>query len=146
MALKKKEKISWTYNGVEIDDIKKTPDGALAFIYKISLLDGTNRFYYGRKTMMKPKFTSGKNKGISKGEYSWKTYTGSSVELNSIIKSGVPYKKEILKYCFSKAETTYEESKQILCSGALTDPLCFNFWIKALIYSKHLTQDEISNK
>lgn len=135
---KKKETVHWTYNGEVIDDISKTPQGSLSFIYKITLDDG--RYYYGRKTMWKPKYTSGKNKGVSKGQYSWKTYCGSSKELLAIVKEAkIGYKKEIVKYCYSKAETTYEETRIILCSGALTDPNCFNFWIKSLIYSKHLT-------
>jgi hypothetical protein len=138
MAVKKKETVEWTYNNIIVDNILKTPEGSLAFIYKISLLDGTGRYYYGRKTMWKPRYTSGKNKGISKGLYVWRTYCGSSKELTELIKGNTPYKKEILKFCFSKAETTYEETKQILCGGGLTDPLCLNFWIKSLIYSKHL--------
>lgn len=136
MAVKKKT-VNWTYQGVEIDNISKTPVNSLSFIYKITLNDG--RYYYGRKTIWKPKFTSGLKKGISKGEYSWKTYCGSSKELSAIIKEGkIGYKKEILKFCFSKAETSYEELRTIICSGGLTDPNCFNFWVKSLIYSKHL--------
>jgi hypothetical protein len=133
----KPNKPQWIYKGSVIDDISKTPKGSLAFIYKITLEDG--RYYYGRKTMWKPKFTSGKRKGESKGEYPWKTYNGSSKELLSIIKEGkIKYSKEIINFCFSKAETTYEETKIILCNGGLTDPNCFNFWIKSIIYSKHL--------
>lgn len=136
MPLKKKT-VNWTYNDKVIDSIDKTPKGSLSFIYKITLEDG--RYYYGRKTMWKPKYTSGKNKGISKGEYPWKTYNGSSKELLAIIKEGkLTYTKEILKFCFTKAETTYEETRIILCSGGLTDPNCFNFWVKSLIYSKYL--------
>lgn len=133
----KKQTIHWTFNGEIIDSIDKTPKGSISFIYKITLEDG--RYYYGRKTMLKPKYTSGKNKGESKGEYPWKNYNGSSKDLLSIIKEGkIKYRKEIVKFCFSKAETTYEETKTILCSGALTDPNSFNFWIKTLVYSKHL--------
>jgi hypothetical protein len=139
MAVKKFNKPQWTYNGNEITDISQTPNKSISFIYKISLEDGTGRYYIGRKTMKKPNYTSGKLKGQSKGEYPWKSYCGSSKELLEILKDGsVKYKKEILYFCFSKAETTYRETKEILCSGALTDPLAFNFWIKSLVYSKHL--------
>ena len=139
MAVKKINKPQWEYQGKTIDDISKTPNGSISFIYKISLLDDSGRYYIGRKTMKKPNYTSGKLKGQSKGEYTWKTYCGSSKELLEILKdSSVSYKKEILYFCFSKAETTYRETKEILCSGALTDPLAFNFWIKSLVYSKHL--------
>jgi len=134
---KKVSKPQWEYQGKVIDDISKTPKGSISFVYKITLEDG--RYYIGRKTMLKPNYTSGKLKGQSKGEYTWKTYNGSSKELLKILKEDKPnYKKEILQFCFSKAETTYEETKNIICSGALTDPLAFNFWIKATVYSKHL--------
>ena len=132
---KNKEKINWTWNGVIIDNIDKTPEKSFAFVYKITLEDG--RYYVGKKYMWKPNYTSGKNKGISKGQYSWQTYCSSSVELKNLIKEGVKYKKEILFFTFSRAETTYKESKEIL-NYALTDPNCLNFWVKCTIYSKHL--------
>jgi len=139
MATTKKKTPQWTFNGRTIDDIDKTPEGSISFIYRITLEDG--RYYIGRKMMMKPKYTSGKMKGQSKGEYSWKTYKGSSKELLEVLKSGIEYKKEIIQFCFSKAETTYEETKAILCTGALTDPKAFNFWVKATIYSRHLEEN-----
>lgn len=135
----KKETVNWTYEGKEVLSIKDMPEGILAFVYQVTLED--NRYYIGRKTVLKPKYTSGKLKGESRGEYSWRNYAGSSKELTEVLKSGVRYKKEIIKYCFSKAETTYEESKHILCSGALTDPTCFNFWVKMTVYSKHLKEN-----
>lgn len=132
--------VNWTYNGQIIDNISKTPKGSISFIYRITLQDGTGRYYVGRKTMIKPNFTSGANKGKSKGEYPWKSYNGSSKELASLIKAGAPYKKEILKFCYTKAETTFEESSAIICGGCLQDPLCFNYWIKCTIYAKHLNK------
>ena len=132
---KNKEKINWTWNGVIIDNIDKTPEKSFAFVYKITLEDG--RYYVGKKYMWKPNYTSGKNKGISKGQYSWQTYCSSSVELKNLIKEGLKYKKEMLFFTFSRAETTYKESKEIL-NYALTDPNCLNFWVKCTIYSKHL--------
>ena len=137
MTSKKKIEPQWIYKGKVIDDVLKTPEGSLAFIYRITLSDG--RYYIGRKTMWKPKFTSGKNKGVSKGEYPWKNYKGSSKELLSIMKEGkLTYTKDIIKFCYSKTETSYAETVEILCSGALLDPNCFNYWIKATVYAKHL--------
>ena len=135
----KKDKIHWTYNGKIIDTIDKTPKDSFAFIYMITLEDG--RFYVGKKYMWKPKYTSGKNKGISKGQYPWQSYISSSIELKALIKSGVKYKKEILYFTYSKAETTYMETKEILCNSYLTDKNCLNYWVKATIYSKHLKEN-----
>ena len=136
MPPKKTVKPQWIYQGKVVDHIDKTPKGSISFIYKITLDDG--RYYIGRKTMVKPNYTSGVKKGTPKGYYAWQNYNGSSKELLALIKGGKNYKKEILQFCFSKAETTYAETVNILCSGALTDPLCFNYWVKATIYSKHL--------
>jgi hypothetical protein len=135
----KKQTVPWVYQGKVIDHIDKTPKNSFAFVYKITLGDG--RFYFGKKYMWKPNYTSGAKKGISKGQYSWQTYCSSSIELKKLIKEGMKYEKEILFFTFSRAETTYRETQQIICSDALTDPKCLNYWIKATIYSKHLKQD-----
>ncbi len=141
MAIKK-QTVNWKYQGKDITSLTQTPQGSISFIYRINLEDGTGRYYIGRKTMLKPNYTSGVNKGKSKGEYPWKSYNGSSKELLAILKTGIPYSKEIIKFCYSKAETTFEESAEIICGGALKDPLAFNYWIKCTIYSKHLTTKE----
>lgn len=141
MPLKKKsktEKVEWTFNGEVVNKIEQTPKDSFAFIYKITLEDG--RFYVGKKYMWKPKYTSGKNKGISKGMYPWQSYISSSVELKALIKSGIKYKKEILYFTYSKAETTYKETKEILCNSYLTNPNCLNYWVKATIFSKWLEE------
>lgn len=137
MAIKK-QTIPWMYQGKIIDHIDKTPKDSFAFIYKITLLDNTDRYYVGKKYMYKPKYTSGSKKGEYKGMYPWQSYISSSVELKSIIKSGIPYKKEILFFTYSKAETTYKESSEILCGQHLTNPKCLNYWVKCTIFSRWL--------
>ena len=133
---KAKEKIEWSYKGQTINKIEQTPENSFAFIYKITLEDG--RYYLGKKYMWKPNYTSGKNKGKSKGVYPWQSYISSSIELKKFIKEGVKYKKEILFFTFSRAETTYSETREILCGSHLTNPQCLNYWIKCTVYSKHL--------
>lgn len=140
MAVKKvKETNHWTYNNQIIDHIDKTPKGSFAFIYKITLEDG--RFYVGKKYMWKPNYTSGAKKGQSKGLYPWQSYCSSSKEVKSLIKSGMKYKKEILYFTYSRAETTYKETQEILCNNYLTNPNCLNYWVKATIYSKYLKEN-----
>jgi len=138
MAIKKNNKAEpqWTYNGEIVDDISKTPKDSFSFIYKITLEDG--RYYFGKKFMWKPKYTSGVKKGQSKGQYPWQNYKGSSKTLLEFLKIGMGYSKEILQFCYSKAETTYEESRIILCSNGLVDPNCFNFWVSCKVYAKNL--------
>ncbi|WP_396180298.1 hypothetical protein [Flavobacterium sp.] len=137
----KPQKIEWEYQGKIINKIEQTPKDSFAFIYKITLLDGTGRYYIGKKYMYKPKYTSGAKKGQYKGVYPWQSYISSSVELKALIKSGIPYKKEILFFTYSKAETTYKETAEILCGQHLTNPNCLNYWVKATIYSKHLKEN-----
>ena len=114
----KKNKTEWEYNGEIIDHISKAPKGSIGFIYRISLLDGSGRYYVGRKTMTKPIAKSGVNKGKSGGEYTWRTYCGSSKELLRIIKEDKPnYRKEILHFCFTKSEMSYLETREIPVAG-----------------------------
>ncbi len=136
-----KKTINWTYNGKEVSSIEDAPEGVLGFIYKITNIT-KGMTYIGRKSMMKPNYTSGKMKGQSKGEYPWRTYTGSSVSLNADLKNGDVYKKEIIRWCFTKAELTYYETQNIICSDSLLDESSYNFWCKALIYSKHLNPNK----
>ena len=134
MAIKKtvKEKVNWTYGGKEVLSLEDAPPNVLGFIYLITN-HSKKMTYIGRKSMLKPL-----KKGKKREEYPWKSYTGSSVSLNSDIKNGDIYSKEILRWCFSKAELTYYETQNIMCSDSLLDEKSYNFWIKALVYSKHL--------
>lgn len=139
MAVKKnkKETVNWHYNGREITCLADCEPNALGFIYEITNIS-KNKKYLGRKTIMKPKYTSGVNKGKSKGNYPFLAYCGSSKSLLEDIKNGDKYKKEIIRWCYTKAELTYYESQAIYCSNSLLDDSYYNFWCKATVYSKHL--------
>lgn len=150
---KKKEINNWTFNGQEITSFSQMPEGTLGFIYKIHNLD-TGKYYIGRKTVSgnkKRKLTAkekllpeNKRKTViieHKESPGWKTYNGSNEVLKAEIKKGDKVVKEILHYCFSKAEITYLETREIICSGALVDELSYNGWVKATIYKKFLLKD-----
>jgi len=148
-----KRQVNWTYQGKEILNLDDMPAGVLGVIYKIYLLDGSETYYIGRKTVnsKRKKRLTKKEKELPENtrktfkyvevESAWKKYTGSSKALNEVLKKGVKYEKEIIKYCFSKAEMTYSETAEIICSNALLDDKCFNFWVSARIYKKHLNKD-----
>lgn len=146
----KKDKVNWTYLGEEINSFSQMPEGTLGFIYKINNIT-TGRYYIGRKSVSskrKRKLTvkekllpENKRKTFAfeqKEAAGWKTYCGSNVELKEEVKNGHKIEKEILHYCFSKAEITYLETKEILCSNALVDTKSYNGWVKATIYKKFL--------
>ena len=133
----KKQTINWFFQGKEIKSINNCEPNALGFIYEITNLSNNKR-YLGRKTIRKPNYTSGVNKGKSKGNYVFTNYCGSSKSLLEDIKNGDVYKKEIIRWCYSKAELTYYESQAIYCSDSLIREDFYNFWCKATVYSKHL--------
>lgn len=137
----KKEVVNWFYGDKEIKSIEDCEPGALGFIYCITN-ETKNKKYLGRKTILKPKYTSGVNKGKSKGVYPFQSYNGSSKSLLEDIKNGDKYSKEILRWCYSKAELTYYESQAIYCSDSLLSEDFYNFWCKATVYSKHLNPNK----
>lgn len=131
------EKVNWFFEGKEIKSIDDCDPKALGFIYEITNIT-KNKRYLGRKTIRKPDYTSGVNKGKSKGNYPFTAYCGSSKSLLEDIKNGDKYEKNILRWCYSKAELTYYESQAIYCSDSLVRDDFYNFWCKATVYSKHL--------
>lgn len=133
----KKEIVHWKFQGKEVKTIADCEPNALGFIYEITNLKNGKK-YLGRKTVLKPKYTSGVNKGKHKGFYPFQSYNGSSKTLLEDIKSGHKYSKEILMWCFTKAEMTYYESRAIYCSNSLISDDYYNFWCKSTVYSKHL--------
>lgn len=135
-----KKIVNWFFDGKEILSLEDAPPDALGFIYRITN-ESKQMTYIGRKSMLKPL-----KKGKKREEYPWKSYTGSSVALNADIKSGDTYSKEIIRWCFTKAELTYYETQNIMCSDSLIDDNSYNFWVKCLVYSKHLVKSAKKNK
>lgn len=137
------------HQGKPILTLRDMPEGVVGIIYRIENLT-TGKYYIGRKTVAskKRKKLTAKEKGTGKKTTKiqmcespgWKTYCGSNVTLKEEVKNGHKITKEIIQYCFSKAEITLEETKAILCSGALEDTMSYNAWIKATIYKKHLLE------
>jgi len=100
----------WTCN-IEI------PENPYGFIYIITN-NVNGRKYVGKKqilTKLKRKPLKGKvNRRISIKETDWKTYTGSSKELNEdMIKYGKSnFSFEILRFCDNKSQMAYFEAKE----------------------------------
>jgi hypothetical protein len=92
-------------------------ENAFGFIYEICNTV-TDKKYIGKKQciskLKRPPLKGKKNRRIELRESDWKTYTGSSVDLNADI---VKYGKDkfvftILHYCGSKWELGYREIKE----------------------------------
>lgn len=145
-----KKKRNWTYKNKEVKTLADVPASAIGFIYEIETKDGKKyigrkQFYSKRKTTVskavydKTKAEGGivsktrdKKKSRKKApvwiykrldvkETPWKTYTGSSKELNSDLKKGIDYSKKILMYCYNKSQMTYYETKLQMCEGVIEE-------------------------
>jgi hypothetical protein len=108
-----------------------SPKEAFGFIYKITN-NAINRSYIGKKqcvSRIKRKPLKGKTRNrIDKKESDWKSYTGSSNELNEDIKK---YGKEnftfiILEWGDSKFELGYKEIKLQILEDALLKESYYN--------------------
>ena len=92
------------------------PDEIFEFVYRITNLEN-NKMYIGKKlcTSVKklPPLKGKTRKRHKKVETDWKTYTGSSPELNEDIKKlgKDKFKFEIIKFCTCKWELSYFEAK-----------------------------------
>ena len=117
----------WLFEG-------EIPTESMGFIYKITNIIN-NKKYIGKKLLKfkvtKKPLKGNKNKRRSLKESDWKTYTGSCNQLNEdIAKTGKEhFKFEILCWCKSKSELSYEEMKQIIISNALFDINYYNEYV-----------------
>ena len=97
-------------------NVTETHEAPYGFIYKITNLV-LNKCYIGKKQMVSvkkmPPLKGRKNKRHKEVETDWRTYSGSSNDLNADIeKYGKEnFKFEILMFCNSKWELAYYESK-----------------------------------
>jgi hypothetical protein len=120
----------WIYSFYNINNIDDIPENAIGFVYRI--VDETGREYIGQKSLYtKRKKNFGKRKVAEitdkrkktyeyvVKESDWLTYTGSNKELNENIKSGLKYRKEILKFCFNKKQLMYYETKYLMIYGSI---------------------------
>ena len=127
----KKIKSSWSYLGEQDFNV---PEGALGFVYKIEII-GTPYYYYGKKNLFSVK---GRGKKAVTKESTWRSYESSSKELKQLIKDGAKIQKTILQFCYSKAQLSMQETKVIICNGALEDPNCLNRWIMLKVWEHQL--------
>ena len=147
MAVKKITKPQWEYQGKIIEGLKDMPPNTIGIIYRIENLD-TGKYYIGRRTVCgnkKRKLTLSEKKlpensrktfKYVEHEYKgWQEYNGSCEPLLEDIKKGDNYRKEIVKFCFTKKQLTAWELKYILCDCFLDDN-CYNGNIMGKIFKK----------
>lgn len=137
----------WIYNGKEINEVDPIYIG---FIYVITQLSN-NKKYIGKKKLWFKK-TSVKTVTLKNGNKKkkkirslvpsdWQTYYGSSETLKEeISKSGIDdFSREILTFCKTETEMSYNEAKLQFETDCLLKPLeYFNEWLFCRVRRDHL--------
>lgn len=142
---------SWIYNNEIIENESQFPIGTLCFVYKITRIsDG--KFYIGKKLgfFVKTSIKSHTRKNGTKTKKKtrtlvpsdWKTYYGSSIELQKDLETfgEEAFRREILVFCPNKGTASYLEAKYQMDARVLelsTDQ-CYNSIINLRCHRKHI--------
>ena len=134
--------MTWLYESQEITEI---PEEYAGFVYLITNKQ-TGRMYIGKKlskfsktTYRTERLKNGKKrrrKIKGKIESDWQTYWSSSEELkNDVLRLGEEnFTREILRFCKSKTELSYYESKyQFAYDVLLDESKWYNGWISVKV-------------
>ena len=128
----------WTYQGKEITNL---PEEVVGFVYEIT--NNTNgRKYIGKKLARfkrsRPPLKGRKNKRRYKVNSDWQDYYGSSddltIDVHKIVKD--KFSREILFFCFSKAELSYIEAREQFARKVLESDQYYNGHIRVRVHGK----------
>ena len=138
--------MTWEYQGEIVNEL---PEDCVGFVYIITNTL-TGRKYIGKKLakfskttykVVKLKNGTKKRKKIkSKIDSDWQEYYGSSPNLTADIdKLGKEnFKREILHYCTSKAQTSYLEAKEQFLRQVLESDEYYNGHIQVRVHGSHI--------
>jgi len=136
----------WYYNNEIVEEL---PEGSVGFVYLIT--NTTNdRKYIGKKLAQfkrtKPPLKGRKNKRRSTVESDWRTYYGSSDELNADVEQlGTEnFKREILYYCYSKSELSYIEAREQFTHKVLESDQYYNGHIRVRVHGKGILNKQLN--
>ena len=136
----------WSYEGKPFEPDYEALQGWQCFVYIIT--DDTGRSYIGVKQfhrkVTRPPLKGKKNKRRSIAESDWKTYVGSSVQLQEkvdIIGYDALQQREILHLCRTKGDGSYMEAKEQFDRGVLLSPKYYNGIINLRTSAKHLSKE-----
>jgi len=136
----------WYYNNEIVEEL---PEGSVGFVYLITNLTN-NRKYIGKKLAQfkrsKPPLKGRKNKRRTTVESDWRTYYGSSDELNEDIEiiGKENFKREILYYCYSKAELSYIEAREQFKHKVLETDDYYNGHIRVRVHGKGIIKKQLN--
>jgi hypothetical protein len=138
--------MTWFYNGVEVTEL---PEDCVGFVYIITNLTNSRK-YIGKKlakfskttykTVKLKNGTKKKKKIRSKIDSDWQDYYGSSPNLTKDIDAlgKDNFKREILYYCTSKAQTSYLEAKEQFERKVLETDEYYNGHIQVRVHGSHI--------
>tara|TARA_B100000085_G_C18196939_1_gene372007 strand:- start:134 stop:538 length:405 start_codon:yes stop_codon:yes gene_type:complete len=128
----------WKYCNKEIAVL---PEDVVGFVYQIT--NNTNgRMYIGKKLARfkrsRPPLKGKKNKRRHMVDSDWQDYYGSSDELSAdVIRLGKDkFTREILFYCYSKAELSYVEAREQFARKVLESNDYYNGHIRVRVHGK----------
>ena len=142
--------MSWYYENHIIEEL---PDDCVGFVYLITNTV-TGRMYIGKKLakfakttyrVVKLKNGTKKKKKIrGKIDSDWRTYYGSSDELLKDIAQLGPenFRRDILFYCKSKAETSYIEAREQFSRRVLESKDYYNGQISVRVHGSHILKSK----
>lgn len=128
----------WIYNGEPFtsDDIGEH----VGFVYLLT--DNDNRKYIGKKLFVsKRKLPPLKGKTRRRTvvkESDWKTYYGSSEEVQTLVEEGTSFKREILHLAKTKGTLSYLEAKEQFDRNVLLTDSYYNGIIQCKIHASHV--------
>jgi len=128
----------WIY---EQKPVEQLPNEVVGFVYQITnTING--RMYIGKKLARfkrsRPPLKGRKNKRRFKVDSDWRDYFGSSDELLAdVSKFGKSkFTREILFYCYSKAELSYIEAREQFARKVLESDSYYNGHIRVRVHGK----------
>ena len=136
--------MNWLYEGAEYELPENTDHSDIyGFVYLITNIEN-GRKYIGKKFFWRKKILpvtkTRKRRKHTQVESDWRSYYGSSEELNSDIeKYGKDnFRREILHICKTKGECGYLEAKEQFVRDALLTDEYYNTWIQVRVRKNHI--------
>ena len=143
MFLSLNTNMNWTYQG---KDILELPEDCVGFVYLIT--NNTNgRMYIGKKLAKfkrsRAPLKGRRNRRRYKVDSDWQDYYGSSDELTAdVMELGKEnFKREILFYCYSKAELSYVEAREQFARKVLESNDYYNGHIRVRVHGKGILKN-----
>ena len=142
--------MTWLYNGQPLEQL---PPDTVGFVYLITN-NITGRMYIGKKLGMRSKINyktvtqkngvKKKKKIKSKVESDWKDYWSSSDLLKQDIAAlgQENFTREILYFCKSKAECSYQEAREQFQRGVLESIDYYNNIIQVRVHGSHILKKD----